>query len=41
LFTSTTPIKETIIMASILEKEEKNSKNKPIVAGILKKRLEE
>jgi len=34
-------IEEIIIMASILEKEEKNTRNKPIVAGILKKRLKE
>jgi len=34
-------IKNIIILASILEKEEKNSKNKPVVAGILKKRLKE
>ncbi|HBA45368.1 TPA: hypothetical protein DEG21_01825 [Patescibacteria group bacterium] len=30
-----------MIMASIVEREEKNSENKPIVAGILKKRLAE
>lgn len=32
---------DTIILASIVEKEEKNSINKPVVAGILKKRLEQ
>ena len=32
---------DTLILASILEEEEKNSANKPVVAGILKKRLDE
>jgi len=40
-FASNTSLYETIIFASILEKEEKNSVNKPIVAGILQKRYRE
>ncbi|MFA6090986.1 MAG: endolytic transglycosylase MltG [Candidatus Gracilibacteria bacterium] len=40
-FTSNEKLYETLIFASILEKEEKNSTNKPIVAGILQKRFEE
>ena len=41
LLTSYTPekIQEILKLASIVEKEEKNPKNKPIVAWILKKRL--
>jgi len=41
LFTNNLKIEENIIMASILEKEEKSTTNKPVVAGILKKRLKE
>lgn len=40
-FTSDTKLYEILIFASILEKEEKNSVNKPIVAGILEKRYAE
>ena len=40
-FRSDTSLYETLIFASILEKEEKSSVNKPIVAGILKKRYDE
>lgn len=40
-FTSDAKLYETLIFASILEKEEKSSVNKPIVAGILKKRYDE
>jgi UPF0755 protein len=36
-----TTIRENIILASIIEKEEKNTSEKPTVAWILKKRLEE
>lgn len=32
---------DTLILASIIEREERNTENKPIVAGILKKRLKE
>ena len=32
---------DTLILASILEEEEKSTENKPTVAGILKKRLDE
>lgn len=32
---------QTLILASILEREEKTEKNRPIVAGILKKRVKE
>ncbi|USN59442.1 MAG: endolytic transglycosylase MltG [Candidatus Peribacteria bacterium] len=32
---------ETLILASIVEKEERNSNERPTVAGILKKRLNE
>jgi cell division protein YceG involved in septum cleavage len=32
-------INDVVNLASIVEKEEKNPKEKPIVAGILKKRL--
>jgi len=40
-FTSNEKLYETLIFASILEKEERNSTNKPIVAGILDKRYQE
>ncbi|MDD5197886.1 MAG: endolytic transglycosylase MltG [Candidatus Gracilibacteria bacterium] len=40
-FTSDAKLYETLIFASIVEKEEKNSANKPIVAGILQKRYAE
>lgn len=40
-FTSEQDLYETLIFASILEKEEKSTVNKPIVAGILKKRYAE
>ena len=40
-FTSHTKLYEILIFASILEKEEKSSVNKPIVAGILQKRYDE
>jgi cell division protein YceG involved in septum cleavage len=40
-FQSPVSLYETLIFASILEKEEKNSINKPVVAGILKKRYDE
>jgi UPF0755 protein len=40
-FSSDKSLYETIIFASILEKEEKSTINKPIVAGILKKRYDE
>jgi UPF0755 protein len=40
-FSSLEVFYETLIFASIVEKEEKNSINKPIVAGILKKRYRE
>lgn len=32
---------ESLVLASIVEKEERNTNNKPIVAGILKKRIEQ
>lgn len=40
-FTSNTELYKILIFASIVEKEEKSNENKPIVAGILKKRYEE
>lgn len=40
-FTSDAELYEMLIFASILEKEEKSSVNKPIVAGILQKRYRE
>lgn len=40
-FSSPQEFYETLIFASIVEKEEKSSTNKPIVAGILKKRYRE
>jgi cell division protein YceG involved in septum cleavage len=40
-FSSNDKLYEILIFASILEKEEKDATNKPIVAGILKKRYEE
>lgn len=40
-FASVPELYEALIFASIVEKEEKNSVNKPIVAGILKKRYDE
>lgn len=40
-FTTDSELYKTLIFASIVEKEEKNSTNKPIVAGILKKRHDE
>lgn len=40
-FTSSSELYKTLVFASIVEKEEKNSTNKPVVAGILKKRHDE
>ncbi|MDP2104125.1 MAG: endolytic transglycosylase MltG [Candidatus Gracilibacteria bacterium] len=40
-FSSQKEFYETLIFASIVEKEEKSSTNKPIVAGVLKKRYRE
>jgi len=40
-FSSLEAFYETLIFASIVEKEEKSSTNKPIVAGVLKKRYRE
>lgn len=40
-FTSNSKLYEMLVFASIVEKEEKSSTNKPVVAGILKKRHNE